>query len=83
MKTYLKIGFISCLAVIIAGVVIKVIHYPSYSTVCKRLLLFEITQGQAFEQLIKNGERRVPAEGIGFRHCWWTQLSNPPSNPPS
>ena len=68
MKTYLKIGFISCLAVIIAGVVIKVIHYPSYSTVCKRLLLFEITEGQAFDQLIKNGESRVPA---GHNRLWY------------
>ena len=68
MKTYLKIGFISCLAVIIAGVVIKVIHYPSYSTVCKRLLLFEITQEQAVDQLIKNGEKRVP---VGHNSIWY------------
>ena len=68
MHLYLKLGLISTISVIIAGVVIKVIHYPSYSTVCKRLLLFEITQGQAFDQLIKNGERRVPA---GHNSLWY------------
>ena len=68
MKTYLKIGFISCLAVIIAGTIIKVIYYPSYSTVCKRLLLFEMTESQAVDQLHKNGESRVPA---GHNSLWY------------
>ena len=68
MNINLKRSLTSTIAVIIAGVVIKVIHYPSYTTVCKRLLLFEITQGQAFEQLIKNGESRVPA---GHNSLWY------------
>ena len=68
MNIHLKRGLISFSAVIIAGLIIKVIYYPSYSTVCKRLLLYEITEKQAFEQLIKNGERRVPA---GFGSLWY------------
>ncbi len=68
MHLYLKRGLISTIAVIIAGVVIKVIHYPSYTTVCKRLLLFEITQEQAIDQLFKNGEKRVP---VGHNSIWY------------
>ena len=60
MNINLKRGIISTIAVIIAGVVIKVIHYPSYSTVCKRLLLYEITERHAASLLIRSGHSRVP-----------------------
>jgi len=60
MNINLKRGLISTITVIIAGVTIKVIYYPSYSTVCKRILTFQITEGQAVDQLHKNGEGSVP-----------------------
>ena len=67
MHPYLKFGLMSCILLTATGLTLSR-RSPSYSTVCKRLLLFEITQGQAFDQLIKNGERRVPA---GHNSLWY------------
>ena len=67
MHPYLKFGLMFCILLTATGLTLSR-RSPSYSTVCKRLLLFEITEGQAFEQLIKNGESRVPA---GHNSLWY------------
>ena len=69
MKTYLKIGFISCIGGVI-GLMIKIIYYPpSSKIICKRLLSGEITEQKASDVLISKGSWRGGGEGALFYQC--------------
>ena len=69
MKTYLKIGFISCIGGVI-GLMIKIIYYPpSSKIICKRLLSGEITEQKASDVLISKGGWRGGGEGALFYQC--------------